>query len=224
MEFYSYLWLREDGSPYYVGKGSGRRAYGRCNHGHLHPPKDLSRIVLFPQDSEAAAFKSEQDLIALFGRKDLGTGCLRNLTDGGEGASGYKPPEEVRQRWSEMRMGHPGWNKGIPPSEETKQKISISNQGHVVLPETRDKISKSHFGLKHRADSKLKMSLQRKGRPSPWKGKTASDETRKQQSTAAKNRWKNMSAEKRQQFIEQRAAKQKAKRELKCQILTALPM
>lgn len=218
MEFYSYLWLREDDSPYYVGKGKGRRAFGRSNHRRLHPPKDLSRIVLFSQDSEAAAFESEQDLIALFGRKDLGTGCLRNLTDGGEGASGYKPTEEVRQRWSETRMGHPGWNKGIPQSEETKQKISVSNQGHSVAPETREKISNSHIGLKHSAESKQKMSQQRKGCSSPWKGKTASTETRKQQSDSAKNRWKNMSQETKQQFIEKREKSKKLKREAKCLI------
>jgi hypothetical protein len=34
--------------------------------------------------SEFEAFESEIALIELFGRKDFGTGCLRNLTDGGD--------------------------------------------------------------------------------------------------------------------------------------------
>jgi len=181
-QFYSYLWLREDGTPYYVGKGCGKRAFGRKNHGRLHPPKDLSRIVLFPQDSEAAAFESERDLIALFGRKDLGTGCLRNMTDGGEGATGYIAPVELRQRLSQMRKGHLGWNKGIPQTAECRKKISISNQGHEVTLETREKISRSHFGIGHTEAARQKMSLKRKGRPSPWKGRKASAETREQKS------------------------------------------
>jgi hypothetical protein len=40
-------------------------------------------------------------LIAFYGRIDNGTGCLRNLTDGGEGVTGRIQPEEERRRRSE---------------------------------------------------------------------------------------------------------------------------
>jgi hypothetical protein len=87
MEFYSYLWLRSDGTPYYVGKGHGTRAFTNRSHG-VHCPQ-VSRILIFSMRSEGEAFESEIALIELFGRKDLGTGCLRNRTNGGEGVSGY---------------------------------------------------------------------------------------------------------------------------------------
>lgn len=86
MIFYTYLWLREDGTPYYVGKGTRYRAF--AEHRIAKPPVD--RILLEPHISEADAFESEKFLIAYYGRLDLGTGCLRNLTDGGEGCTGAK--------------------------------------------------------------------------------------------------------------------------------------
>jgi hypothetical protein len=83
--FYTYLWLRSDGSPYYVGKGKDNRAYAK-HTGINAPPKE--RIMIYPAVSEADAFETEIALIWYYGRKDLGTGCLRNLTDGGDGPSG----------------------------------------------------------------------------------------------------------------------------------------
>ena len=95
MGFYSYLWLRADGSPYYAGKGSGNRAYRRQGH-NVSCPIDKTRILVFPMLSEAEAFESEIALIDLFGRKDIKTGCLRNVTNGGEGVGGRKhPPDEI---------------------------------------------------------------------------------------------------------------------------------
>lgn len=88
--FYTYLWLRDDGRPYYAGKGRGKRAF--INSGHsVHRPLESSRIIVQDFDSEEEAFTAEKFLIAYYGRIDLGTGCLRNLTDGGDGHSGYIP-------------------------------------------------------------------------------------------------------------------------------------
>jgi len=82
--FYVYAYLRVDGTPYYVGKGTGRRIHQP--HAVLMPPVDR-RKVLMGKLTEDEAFDYEISLIHCLGRKDQGTGCLRNRTDGGEGGS-----------------------------------------------------------------------------------------------------------------------------------------
>jgi hypothetical protein len=94
-EFYTYLWLREDGTPYYVGKGSGNRAFVGRRH-RVFPPKNVANILVQPYPCEEDAFFAERFLIDYYGRADLKVGCLRNLTDGGEGQS--NPSEETRQK------------------------------------------------------------------------------------------------------------------------------
>ena len=86
--FYTYAYLREDRTPYYIGKGEGNRVYVRSKK-CIKPPKDKSRIIFLKQNlTEEDAFKHEIYIIAVFGRIDSGTGILHNRTDGGEGASG----------------------------------------------------------------------------------------------------------------------------------------
>ena len=95
--FYTYLWLREDGTPYYVGKGHGGRA-GK-SHRNVGKAPSHERILAQSFPSEQDALAAEQFLISFYGRKDLDTGCLINFSDGGEGAP--NPSPQSRRRTSE---------------------------------------------------------------------------------------------------------------------------
>lgn len=113
----TYNWLREDGSPYYVGKdSSGQRAYRKGS-----PPRNRIRIQEWPDEATAFAFEIYQ--IDFWGRKDLGTGILRNLTDGGEGSGGATRSRETRKIMSEKM-------KVTMRTEEMRRKISGSLQGN----------------------------------------------------------------------------------------------
>jgi hypothetical protein len=109
------MWLREDGTPYYVGKGSGWRAYNKHKWHGNPPPK--GRMIFYISIDESEAFENEIALIWYYGRTDLGTGILRNMTDGGE-----NPPKSRKGR-----RGCPSTRKGLklpPRSEEVCSKIS----------------------------------------------------------------------------------------------------
>src|ERR1700693_652113 len=149
MQFYAYLWLRADGTPYYAGNGNGRRA--SPPNKHIYPPRYKTRRILFDRATEAEAFETERELIRNWGRKDLGTGCLRNRADGGEGAAGCLQSVEVRQRKSQTLMGHPVTEKsrakargnkyalGRHCSETTKELLRHLRTGTKASLETREK-------------------------------------------------------------------------------------
>ena len=105
-KYYTYAYLREDGTPYYIGKGSGDRAYKNGGRYCSTPPKN--RILYLKQNlTEEESFRHEIYMINLFGRKDLGTGILHNRSDGGEGSSGAIRSKDLRQRISESLKGKP---------------------------------------------------------------------------------------------------------------------
>jgi len=121
--FYTYAYLREDRTPYYIGKGQGNRVCKR-NKSDIKPPKDNSRIIILKQNlTEEQSFRHEMYMIAVFGRKNNGTGILHNKTDGGEGISGLVISDEHREKLSLTKKGNQLW-LGRTHSEETKKKMS----------------------------------------------------------------------------------------------------
>lgn len=84
------------------------------------------------------AYEKEIELIKYYGRLDLKTGTLVNMSDGGEGCNN--------------------------PSEEHRKAISLGNKGKKLSQETKDKMSKAVTGRKATQETKDKMSLINKGK------------------------------------------------------------
>jgi hypothetical protein len=164
MIYYTYAYLREDKTPYYIGKGQGNRAYKRRKT-DIKPPKDKSKIIFLKQNlTEEEAFKHEIYMIAVFGRKDLGTGILHNKTDGGDGASGLIHSGETKRKISKAQ-------KGKIVSEETKRKMSEAKKGEnnpfygkSPSEETKIKIGEASKGRTHSKEIKIKIGEASKGR------------------------------------------------------------
>lgn len=119
--YYVYAYLREDGSPYYIGKGKDSRAWDN-NHTVNLPPND--RIVILEENlSDKQSQEKEIELISYFGRKDIGTGILRNRTNGGDGGdtSLYIDYESVGKKISKTK-NDPEWKETV--GDRTNKKIS----------------------------------------------------------------------------------------------------
>tara|TARA_R110000868_G_scaffold29897_9_gene111255 strand:+ start:251 stop:901 length:651 start_codon:yes stop_codon:yes gene_type:complete len=185
MYYYTYAFLREDKTPYYIGKGKGDRAYRRRDKG-IKPPKDKSRILILKQNlTEEEAFRHEVYMIAVFGRKDLGTGILHNRTDGGDGVSGLVHSEKTRKKMSEL-------GKCRTHSEKTKIKMSKVQKGRTFSQETKRKMSETHKGKTLSEEHKTKICMTMKGRHvgerNPFYGKNHSDEHRRKISESQKGK------------------------------------
>jgi hypothetical protein len=162
--FYTYAYLREDRTPYYIGKGKGRRLYDK-GKGEVGKPKDKSRIIYLKQNlTEEEAFRHEIYMIAVFGRIDLGTGILRNLTGGGDGSSGYIHNEEALKKISDAMKGKSAHNKGKSPSEETKRKLSEAHKGKTLSEEHKRKLSVMGKGKTFSEQTRRKLSEAKKGK------------------------------------------------------------
>lgn len=200
--------------PIYIGKGQNARAFDHLKrqdqHHFVNTIKKMIREENPPQIKfliddidEEFAHLIEVEAIALYGRKDKGTGSLLNMTDGGEGTSGYKFTDVQKANMSKAKRGQKysatasasfrAASIGRTYSNERNLKVSTSLKGHIVTDETRMKISMANkiamtgpgnprFNKSHSAETRDKI---RKSRV----GKSLSAETKaKMVATRAANR------------------------------------
>ncbi len=174
-EQYVYVIEGLDGSPCYIGVGRGKRMFSHLSEarngskkGHnLKKVQYLSDCLaagFVPQIYKVAedlsldeAFSYEKILIAVYGRLDIGTGCLLNANAGGYGG-GRNPCQSTRDKMSELR-------KGRSHTLEHSAKISAALQGLKQSPEHIRKLVQTRLGRKASQEARAKMSVARKGKP-----------------------------------------------------------
>lgn len=175
--FYIYALFRENGVPFYIGKGrkhrmfrhetDALRAINTRSHRHAIIRDMLARGIEIPKIklhdglTEAVAFDYERTLIAAIGRADRETGPLANNTDGGEGPSGRRMSPEQLEKHRAARIGR-------KMSPEAIEKIRKARTGKKLTREAIEKMRAANAGKKLSPEHIEKARLARLGwRPSP---------------------------------------------------------
>lgn len=164
--FYIYAFLRKRdsliataGTPYYIGKGSGKRAWTKNKKEYRRSPPESQYIsILYETLTEGQAFDIEKKLIAEYGRVDLGTGILRNMSDGGEGPSGTVRSDEFKKKMSTIVTGR-------IRTVEHRKALSNSLKGKKQSIEAKLKNSIAHIGKIRSIEHQAKLTASLTGRP-----------------------------------------------------------
>jgi hypothetical protein len=193
---YVYRHIRLDkNEPFYIGIGklpNYKRAYEKQKRNqfwqNIVAKTDYEVEILFDDISWEEAEKKEIEFISLYGKRDNGTGCLVNISNGGGGTKGFKHSEEAKRKIGEESRNR----KRTPRSEETKLKLRLANLGKIgsnagksPSKETREKIANTlrgrvgaNKGRKWSEETKRKISETKRLNPTCRKNTKVSEETK----------------------------------------------
>jgi len=183
--FYVYQHLKGDTREiFYVGKGMGRRA-----HDSYHRSKYWKNIVAkhgviveFLKENITEPESLELEIATIEKYRQQGLQII-NMTDGGDGTTGYSHTDEYKQMMSAKqsgqnnpRYGKVGTRKGAVVTPETLEKQRLSHFGKELPEEQKRKIrestKKARQGIKtlgmtgrvHSEETKAKMRAKALGR------------------------------------------------------------
>lgn len=171
---YVYRHIRLDkNEPFYIGIGSDDEGkYTRANekncrrnsHWHrIYKKTEIEVEILLDGLDYEKAKEKEIEFIKLYGRRDLGTGCLINLTDGGDGIKNKVFTEEYKRKLSEAAK-----KRGRPAHFE--KMVAARRAITEVSQETRDKLSKAAKGKKLKPEQ-IELLKKRTGPNNPMFGR-----------------------------------------------------
>jgi len=147
---YVYRHIRLDtNQPFYIGIGSDKN-YQRANvvkkrsnfWQNIYNQTLIDVEIIYDNISFEEAKEKEKEFIKLYGRRNLGTGCLVNLTDGGDGVQGIVVSDVTRKKISEIQKGKPANPKMIEAARKT-------NLGKQLSIERKEKIRVKLIGNKN---------------------------------------------------------------------------
>ena len=176
MDWYVYVLIDPvNKCPFYVGKGRGRRCFWHLRVGF--DPNWRKRVVIasirasgkepivryaFTGLTEAEAFAAEIKLIARYGRRP--SGLLTNMSDGGEGQSGFKPSLQTRDKIAAAMRGSKNHFFGKHHRPEALVKIGAVNRGKRLGRQWRKRLSIALAGRAKSLEHRMKIALALKGR------------------------------------------------------------
>lgn len=139
-DYYVYIWyIKNTNEIFYVGKGKGKRYKDLSSRNKfftdMYNSHNCDVKKIYENLTEEEAFDKEAETIKWY--RENTNYRLTNQTDGGEGTSGWVPPQDFRDKQSKIHKEQ--WQ-----DEEFKQKmiaIRTDENGPYKSQEFRDKIS-----------------------------------------------------------------------------------